>query len=130
MIFGMSDETFSINCAANIPEDVDKGWFMFFVTILNYSYWVSGSILGGLFGELIEFNTRGLEFAMTSMFILIFLEKRLKEKRHNSSLLGLGVSLLCLVIFGSSNFIIPSMILILLILTFKREFFMKAGETK
>ncbi|MFA6982830.1 MAG: AzlC family ABC transporter permease [Sedimentibacter sp.] len=130
LIFSMSDETFSINCAANIPEDVDKGWFMFFVTLLNYSYWVSGSIFGGLFGELIEFNTKGLEFAMTAMFIVIFLEQWLKEKSHNSSLLGLGGSLLCLFIFGSSNFIIPSMILILLILTFKREFFMKAGETK
>lgn len=130
LIFGMSDETFSINCTANIPEDIDMGWFMFFVTLLNYSYWVSGSILGGLFGELIEFNTEGLEFAMTAMFIIIFLEQWLKEKSHNSSLLGLGVSLLCLIIFGSGNFIIPSMILILLILTFKRESFMKAGETK
>lgn len=130
LVFGMSDETFSINLTADIPEDIDEGWFMFFVTILNYTYWVSGSILGGLFGELIEFNTKGLEFAMTAMFIVIFLEQWLKEKSHYSSLLGLGVSASCLIIFGSDNFIIPSMIVILLILTLKKEPFMKAGETK
>ncbi|HOW22592.1 MAG TPA: AzlC family ABC transporter permease [Sedimentibacter sp.] len=130
LVFGMSDETFSINLTADIPEDIDEGWFMFFVTILNYTYWVSGSILGGLFGELIEFNTKGLEFAMTAMFIVIFLEQWLKEKSHSSSLLGLGVSASCLIIFGSDNFIIPSMIVILLILTLKKEPFMKAGETK
>jgi len=130
LVFGMSDETFSINLTADIPEDIDESWFMFFVTILNYTYWVSGSILGGLFGELIEFNTKGLEFAMTAMFIVIFLEQWLKEKSHSSSLLGLGVSASCLIIFGSDNFIIPSMIVILLILTLKKEPFMKAGETK
>jgi len=130
LIFGMSDETFSINLGANIPEDVDKGWFMLFVTLLNYSYWVSGSILGGLFGELIEFNTKGLEFAMTSMFIVIFLEQWLKEENHKSSLLGLGVSLLCLIIFGSGNFIIPSMLIIILLLSVRKESFMKAGEIK
>ena len=130
LVFGMSDETFSINLTADIPEDIDEGWFMFFVTILNYTYWVSGSILGGLFGELIEFNTKGLEFAMTAMFIVIFLEQWLKEKSHSSSLSGLGVSASCLIIFGSDNFIIPSMIVILLILTLKKEPFMKAGETK
>jgi len=130
LVFGMSDETFSINLTADIPEDIDESWFMFFVTILNYTYWVSGSILGGLFGELIEFNTKGLEFAMTAMFIVIFLEQWLKEKSHYSSLLGLGVSASCLIIFGSDNFIIPSMIVILLILTLKKEPFMKAGETK
>lgn len=130
LVFGMSDETFSINLTADIPEDIDESWFMFFVTILNYTYWVSGSILGGLFGELIEFNTKGLEFAMTAMFIVIFLEQWLKEKSHSSSLLGLGISASCLIIFGSDNFIIPSMIVILLILTLKKEPFMKAGETK
>lgn len=130
LIFGMSDETFSINIGANIPEDVDHGWFMFFVTLLNYIYWVTGSTIGGLFGELIEFNTKGLEFAMTSMFIVIFLEQWLKEENHKSSLLGLGVSLLCLIIFGKSNFIIPSMIVIILLLSFKKKSFLKAGEIK
>ena len=120
LIFGMCDETFSINYTAKIPEDVDKGWFMFFVTLLNYIYWVSGAALGGIFGSFIQFDTEGLEFVMTAMFVVIFLEQWLKEKSHTSSLAGLGISLLCLVIFGSENFIIPAMLMILAALTLLR----------
>lgn len=119
-IFGMCDETFSINYTAKIPEDVDKGWFMFFVTLLNHIYWVSGAALGGIFGSFIQFDTEGLEFVMTAMFVVIFLEQWLKEKSHTSSLAGLGISLLCLVIFGSENFIIPAMLMILAALTLLR----------
>lgn len=120
LIFGMCDETFSINYMAKIPEDVDKGWFMFFVTLLNHIYWVSGAALGGIFGSFIQFDTEGLEFVMTAMFVVIFLEQWLKEKSHTSSLAGLGISLLCLVIFGSENFIIPAMLMILAALTLLR----------
>ena len=62
LIFGMCDESFSINYTADIPEDVDRGWFMFFVTLLNHIYWFSGATLGGIFGSLIHFNTEGIEF--------------------------------------------------------------------
>ena len=68
LIFGMCDESFSINYTADIPEDVDRGWFMFFVTLLNHFYWFSGATLGGIFGSLIHFNTEGLEFVMTAIF--------------------------------------------------------------
>ncbi|NLJ57879.1 MAG: branched-chain amino acid transporter AzlC [Tissierellia bacterium] len=130
LIFGMCDETFSVNYAANIPEDIDKGWFMFFVTLLNYIYWALGSTLGGIFGGLVEFNTKGLEFVMTAMFVVIFTEQWLKEDNHSSFIIGLLVSVVCLVIFGSGNFIIPTMVLILLTLTLLRTILMKAGELK
>lgn len=117
LIFGMCDETFSINYTARIPEDVDRKWFFFFVTLLNHFYWFSGATLGGLFGSLIHFNTEGLEFVMTAMFVVIFMEQWLKEKNHTASLLGLGLSLLCLVAFGPENFIIPAMAAILCVLT-------------
>ncbi len=120
LIFGMCDETFSINYTAKIPEDVDRGWFMFFVTLLNHFYWVFGATLGGIFGSLITFSTEGLDFVMTAMFVVIFLEQWLKEERHTSSLLGIGISLLCLVAFGADNFIIPSMIAMLAVLTLLR----------
>lgn len=113
LIFGMCDESFSINCTADIPDEVDKGWFMFFVTLLNHIYWVAGATMGGLFGSLIQFDTTGLDFVMTALFIVIFLEQWMKEKKHYSALLGLGLSLLCLMLFGGTNFIIPSMCLIL-----------------
>ena len=117
LIFGMCDESFSINYTAEIPEDVDRGWFMLFVTLLNQFYWFSGSTLGGLFGSLLRFNTEGLEFVMTAMFVVIFLDQWLKEERHTSALVGLGLSLLCLLAFGPGDFIIPAMLAILAALT-------------
>ena len=117
LIFGLCDETFSINCTAEIPEDVDRGWFYFFVTLLNHLYWVSGSTIGGLVGSLLTFDTEGIEFVMTAMFVVIFLEQWKKEKRHDSALLGLGASALCLLVFGADAFIIPSMACVLVLLT-------------
>lgn len=128
LIFGMCDESFSINCSADIPEDADRGWFMFFVTLLNHLYWFSGATLGGIFGSLIRFNTEGLDFVMTAMFVVIFLEQWLKEERHTSSLLGIGLSLLCLLAFGAEHFIIPAMLAILAVLTALRGRLERGGE--
>jgi 4-azaleucine resistance transporter AzlC len=128
LIFGMCDESFSINCTADIPNDVDRGWFMFFVTLFNQVYWVCGAAIGGFLGSLVEFNTKGLDFVMTALFIVIFLEQWMKEKTHHSAILGLGISLLCLIIFGGENFIIPAMLLILASLTVLRRPLEKAEE--
>ncbi len=113
LIYGMCDETFSINYTAKIPEGVDRGWFMFWVTLLNQLYWVSGATLGGIFGSFVRIDTRGLGFAMTAMFVVIFMEQWIKEKNHSSALIGFAVAGISLAIFGSENFIVPSMILIL-----------------
>lgn len=121
LIFGMCDETFSVNYTADIPKDVDSGWFMFFVTLLNQIYWVLGATLGGLFGSLITFNTEGLDFVMTAMFVVIFLEQYLKDKNHLSSYIGLGVSLLMLIFFGADNFMIPAISGILVCLSVARK---------
>ena len=131
LIYGMCDETFSINCTAEISEDCDRGWFYFFVTLLNQLYWVGGATLGGLLGNLITFDTKGLDFVMTAMFIVIFLEQWLKEKHHFSEWAGLASSAACLLIFGKDNFMIPAMICILLLLTaFRKPVGRKAGEEK
>lgn len=120
LIFGMCDETFSINCTAQIPTGVDRGWFYFFVTMLNHLYWVAGATLGGLFGSLLDIQVEGLEFVMTALLVVIFLDNWMKEKNHVSSLIGLGFTILCLVIFKSENFLIPSMVCILVALTLVR----------
>lgn len=120
LIFGMCDESFSINYTARIPQGIDRSWFMFFVTFLNHIYWVSGALLGCLFGSFIHFNTQGLEFVMTAMFVVIFMEQWLNENSHLSSLIGLGISVGCLIVFGAENFIIPSMLMILGVLTLLR----------
>lgn len=121
LIFGMCDESFSINYSAQIPDGVDRGWFMFFVTLFNHLYWFTGATLGGIFGSFLSFNTKGLDFVMTAMFVVIFLENWLKEEDHTSSLLGLGISLICLIAFGAEGFLIPAMLGILAVLTLLRH---------
>lgn len=121
LIFGLCDESFSINYTADIPEGVDRGWFMFFVTLLNQIYWVSGSTLGGILGSLVKFDTGGIEFVMTAMFTVIFLDQWLKEKNHISALIGIAVSVICLLVFRADGFIIPSMVGIIAVLTLLRR---------
>ena len=120
LIYGMCDETFSINFSAKIPQDVDRGWFMFFVTLLNEFYWVSGATIGGLMGSLLTFDTQGISFVMTAMFTVIFLEQYEREHSHITAWVGLAASALCLQLFGSQSFIIPAMLCILVVLTLIR----------
>lgn len=127
LIFGMCDETFSINYTAKIPENVDRGWFMFFVTLLNQLYWVSGSTIGGILGSLIKFDTKGLDFVMTAMFVVIFLEQLMKEKKHYTAIIGTGAALVCRLCFGADSFMVPTMIAILLLLAIFRKPIEKAG---
>lgn len=115
LIFGMCDESFSINCSITPPPDVDRGWFMFFVTLLNHIYWVSGATLGALLGYVIQFNTKGIEFVMTALFVVIFLNQWEETKGHRSALIGISCSVLALIVFGSSSFLLPAMVLIVLV---------------
>lgn len=128
LIFGMCDESFSVNYSAQIPPNADKGWFMFFVTLLNQLYWFAGASVGGIFGSVITFSTKGMDFAMTALFTVIFIEQWLKDKKHTSALLGLGISFLCLIAFGRDDFIVPSMTGILGMLTLLRKPLEKGEE--
>ena len=121
LIFGMCDETFSINCSADIPEDVDRGWFYFWVTLLNQFYWSAAATTGGIVGSLLKIDTSGISFVMTAMFVVIFLEQWLKEKEHSASLIGLAVSVLCLAVFGPDSFMVPTMVLIVGLLALLRK---------
>ena len=121
LIFGLCDETFAINYSARIPEGIDRGWFYFFVTLLNQSYWVMSAMLGGLLGELLTFDTTGLGFVMTAMFVVIYLEQFLHEKKHITGAIGFLASTICLPIFGNQSFLIPSMVVILIVLTIFRK---------
>lgn len=114
LIFGMCDESFSINCSITPPPDIDKGWFMFFVTLLNHIYWVSGATLGGLLGYVISFDTKGIDFVMTALFVVMFINQWEETENHLSAIIGLICPFICLIIFGSQNFMLPSMALIIL----------------
>ena len=121
LFYGICDETFSVNYTAEIPEGADRGWFYFFVSLLDEFYWFLGATLGGILGGLLRFNTEGLDFVMTAMFVVIFMDQWLKEKHHFSAWIGLIASVACLLIFGADNFLIPTMICILVALTALRK---------
>ena len=121
LIFGMCDETFSVNYTAQIPPDVDRGWFLFFVTLLDQIYWVASATLGGLVGSLLHFDTSGISFVMTAMFAVIFLEQWLKDRSHAPEYIGLAASLVCLLVFGPDSFLLPAMAAIVgLLAAFRR----------
>lgn len=120
LISTLVDEAFSLNYMAKIPAHLDKGWYMFFVSLYLQIYWVTGAVLGNLFGALIPIDLKGVEFAMTALFIVIFAENWAKEKSHESSLIGLGIALGCLLLVGKDNFLIPTLLGIWVILTLRR----------
>lgn len=117
LIFGMCDESFSINCSVVPPKEVDKGWFMFFVTLLNHIYWVTGATLGGILGSYIKFNTKGIDFALTALFVVIFLSQLNQTKNRLPSYVGILSSAICLLLFGANQFMLPAMGLIIVSLT-------------
>lgn len=123
LIFGLCDETFSIIFTAkrHLPQGVDRGWFMLWITWLNEGYWVLSALLGGIIGGLLPFDTTGLGFVMTSMFVVIFLEQWLHEAYHFTAWLGLLAAGSCLALFGAQSFMIPTMAVILAVLLFARR---------
>ncbi len=121
LIHALTDETYSLVCSAQPPEGVDSGAFYFWISFLDQCYWILGSILGGLLGQVIPFDTTGVDFAMTALFVVIFTEQWLTHKNHLPALIGLGVSFICLLLFGPDSFIIPSMVAIALLLTLLRR---------
>lgn len=114
LIYGMCDESFSINCSITPPPEIDREWFMIWVTLLNQIYWVFGATMGAVLGSVIHFDTTGIEFVMTALFFVMFLDQWDAASRHLPALIGVICSLACLLIFGKSNFMIPAMALIIL----------------
>jgi 4-azaleucine resistance transporter AzlC len=127
LIFGLCDETFSIICSTDPPEGIDRNWFMFFITLLDHCYWVLGSALGGLLGYMVSFNTKGLDFVLTALFVVIFIGQWKTQENHGPAVIGVVCTVICLAIFGQGNFIIPSMIAILAVLTIFRKRLTKDG---
>ncbi len=121
IIWGMCDETFSINCSFHIPKEINSGWFMFYVTLLNYFYWILGTTIGSLLGENIHFNTNGIDFVMTALFLVIFINQWKETQDHIPAMIGILGSILSILIFGTSQFIIPAMLFILVALSLKKN---------
>ncbi len=120
LIFSLTDETYSLVCSGDVPEGIDQKKYFFWVSLFDQFYWVIGSTLGGVIGSMITFNTAGIDFSMTALFIVVFIEQWKSTENHTSALIGVGASVLCLVIFGADNFLIPAMVVITAALTFLR----------
>lgn len=114
MIFSLTDETYSLLVGSQVPDGCDQKYYLFLISFFDQCYWVIGSLIGSLLSSFLTINTTGLDFAMTALFVVIVVEQFLTSDKHFYSYLGFGVSLICLVLFGSEAFIIPSMIGILI----------------
>lgn len=122
LIFALTDETYSLVCQENeeiASEQQIK--YDFFVSLLNQIYWVAGSVLGAVAGTVLTFNSEGIDFALTALFLTVFLEQWLMAKDHVPAMIGVLSSVICLLIFGSDRFLIPAMLVIALLLSFYRE---------
>ncbi|MGM9543072.1 MAG: AzlC family ABC transporter permease [Candidatus Limivicinus sp.] len=120
LIYALSDETYSLVC--NPPELLpgEQRYFYLLVSSMDQACWVLGSILGGLLGAALPFSTEGIDFALTALFVSVVAEQWLSTKEHTPALLGLGLSVLCLLLFGPESFLLPAMLLILLGLSLYR----------
>lgn len=117
MLFALTDENYSIICGKEPPRDVDVQSYYFFVTLLDHMYWVLGSAIGALLGSVLPFNSEGIDFALTALFVTIFVDQWTADRTHGPVLIGFGAALVCLVLFGSQGFLIPTMLVITLLLT-------------
>jgi len=109
----LTDETYSLLCTSElIPEGVDKKKYYVILSLMNQSYWIIGSALGALLGAAISFNSTGIEFAMTALFVMIFIEQWETSNDHKPAITGVLCSVICLIIFGKESFLIPAMICI------------------
>lgn len=129
LIYSLTDETYSLVCRdiVPVPESQRKKYYVF-TSVFNHFYWVLGTALGVLVGSLISFNTEGIDFALTALFVTVFLEQWLTAKKYIPALIGVGVSVICLLIFGSDKFLIPAMLIIALLLCLYKE--NKKGEAE
>lgn len=110
-IFGLTDETYSLVCGnPKLPEGVERKNYCFLLTLMNQCYWIFGSVLGAVLGNAVSFNSTGIDFSMTALFVIIFVEQWEKTRQHFPAIMGLVVSVVCLVIFGADRFLVPSMI--------------------
>ncbi len=109
LIFALTDETFSLVCAPDLPEGVDEQWYDFWLSLFDQCYWIAGSVFGALLGSAIPFNSAGVEFSMTALFVVIFIEQWEKTKQHLPAMIGVVISVVSLLLFGPADFLIPAM---------------------
>ncbi|MBQ5770364.1 MAG: AzlC family ABC transporter permease [Clostridia bacterium] len=121
LMFALTDETYSLVCGGDCPEKMDFHSYAIAVSVMNHAYWITGTVLGALAGAFVSVNFAGVDFAMTALFITVFVEQWKSTKNHLPALIGVFASVFCLLIFGKDSFLIPSMLLISVSLSFGRK---------
>ena len=121
LIFGMTDETYSLICTTGVPDDVDEEKFLLSITLLNQLYWIVGTAIGSLTATVVAFNSTGIEFAMTALFIVMFMELWYRRSNRPAELIGMLSAVLCLALFGASNFVLPTMVLMVAVILLGRK---------
>lgn len=121
MIFALTDETYSLVSKNQIPEGMNRHAYCFLVSLFDQIYWVAGTVLGSLAGSLLPINYEGIDFVLTALFVTIFVEQWLSTQNHMPAVIGVVSTLVCLLIFGSDVFLIPSMVIIAVLLTVMRK---------
>lgn len=119
LVSGLIDEAFSLNYIADIPPRTDRNWFMLFVTLFLYSSWILGTTIGALGSSWAVSGIKGVNFVMTSLFIVIFISQWQKEKTHGASILGVIIAAICLSVFGKTNFMLPTILIVVSIFLFR-----------
>lgn len=121
MIHTMTDETYAVNCTLDLPKK-EKEDTMFLVALFSRCYWIVGSVLGDILGQIIPFDLTGLDFCMTALFLIIFIDQWEKAEKHTLALTGLGIGVICLLIFGENRFMLPALLIVsALLLLFQRK---------
>ena len=121
LIYSLTDENYSLHCSHDFPDDIDEKWAYVLTAVMPVLYWIFLSVAGALIGTLIPFDTTGIDFALTALFLVVFLEQWLTAKKHGPALIGVGASVVSLMIFGTDSFLIPAMIGIGVMLGLYRE---------
>ena len=121
LIFGMTDETYSLICTTDVPDDVDEEKFLLSITLLDQLYWIIGTAIGSLAMTMVAFDSTGIEFAMTALFIVMFMELWYRRSNRPAELIGLIAAVVCLAVFGADNFVLPTMLLIVAVILLGRK---------
>jgi 4-azaleucine resistance transporter AzlC len=127
LIFSLTDETYAL-VVNGAPEGTDEHLYYFLLSLFDHCYWVAGSTIGGLIGAALTFDTTGIDFAMTALFVTIFLEQLLAAEDYFPAVTGVLATVLSLILFGPDAFLIPAMMLISVVLTIYGLFQMKRGK--
>ncbi len=121
LIFSLTDETYSLVSSPSVPEGMSRHSYCFLVSLFDQSYWVFGTVLGALAGSMLPINYEGIDFALTALFVTIFVEQWLSTSNHVPAIIGVVPTALCLWLFGSDIFLIPAMVIITISLTLLRK---------